>query len=99
MADQHMKKMLICERESGKNALAVEMSFAGRNRGCLGSVYSAAKYLAEAGETYAVPESEGAYPIFAENATEDDKKRAILAHIKRKKGIKVAKCCERLLIN
>ena len=93
------EKMLNCERELGINALAVEVPFGGGNRGCLGLVYSAAKYLAEAGEAWDVPESEGAYPIFQANATENDKKRTISAHIKREKGIKTAKCCERLLIN
>ena len=63
------------------------------------STYSAAKFLAEAGEAWNVPESEGAYPIFAAHATENDKKRTISAHIKREKGIKTAKSCERLLIN
>ena len=93
------EKMLNCERELGINALAVEVPFGGGNRGCLGLVYSAAKFLAEAGEAWDVPESEGAYPIFQANATENDKKRTISAHIKREKGIKNAKCCERLLIN
>ena len=63
------EKMLNCERELGKNALAVEVPFGGGNRGCLGAVYSTTKYLAETKVAY-----EGAYPIFAENATEDDKK-------------------------
>ena len=91
--------MLDCERELGKNALIVEVPFGDGNRGCLGTVYSATKYLAEMGVVWDVPESEGAYPIFAANATEDNKKMAISVHIKRKKGIKTAKCCERLLIN
>ena len=93
------EQMLNCERELGKNALTVEVPFGGGNRGCLGIVYSTAKYLAEAQAEFIVPESEGAYPTFAANATEDDKKRTISAHIRREKGIKVAKCCERLLIN
>ena len=93
------EKMLNCERELGKNALTCEVPFGGGNRGCLGSVYSAAKYLAEAGVVWDVPKSQGAYPIFEANATENDKKKAISAHIKLEKGIKTAKSCERLLIN
>ena len=58
------EKILNCKRELGINALAVEVPFGGENRGCLGLVYSAAKYLAEAGEAWDVPESEGAFPIF-----------------------------------
>ena len=91
------EKMLNCERELGINALAVEVPFGDGNRGCLGLIYSAAKYLAEAGVAWDVPESEGVHPIFAAHATENDKKRTISAHIKREKGIKIAKCCERLL--
>ena len=91
--------MLNYEQELGTNALAVKVPFGGGNRGCLGSVYSAAKYLAEVGVVWDVPESEGAYPIFAAHATENDKKRTISAHIKREKGIKTATCCKRLLIN
>ena len=67
--------MLNCERELGKNAPAVEVPFGDGNRVCLGTVYSAAKYLAEAGVVWDVPESEGAYLIFAANASEDDKKK------------------------
>ena len=83
--------MLNCERELGKNAPAVEVPFGDGNRVCLGTVYSAAKYLAEAGVVWDVPESEGAYHIFAANATEDDKKMTISSHIKREKSIKTAK--------
>ena len=35
-----------------------------------------------------VPESEGAYPTFPEDATEDMKKKEISEFVKRKNGIK-----------
>ena len=57
------EKMLNCERELGKNALAIEVAFGDGNRGCLGTVYSAFKYLAEAWVAWDVPESKGAYQI------------------------------------
>ena len=41
------------------------------------STNSGAKFLAEAGEAWTVPHSQGAYPTFATNATEDEKKREI----------------------
>ena len=65
----------------------------------MGSVYSAAKYLAEAGVAWDIPESKGAYPIFAAHATENDTKRTMSAHIKQEKGTKTTKSCKRLLIN
>ena len=43
------EKMLNCERELGKNALAVDVPFRGVNRGCLGTVYSTTKYLTGGG--------------------------------------------------
>ena len=75
------------------------LSGAGTEDVYVGSVYSAAKYLAEAGVAWDVPESEGVHPIFAAHATENDKKRTVSAHIKREKGINTAKSYERLLIN
>ena len=65
-------------KELGKNALTVEVPFSGGNGGCLVSVYSAVKYLAEAGVAWDVPESEGVYPIFEANASEDTRKGQFL---------------------
>ena len=49
------EKLLNCEQELGENALTVEVPFGGGNRGCLGIVYSDAKFLAEAGVRWEVP--------------------------------------------
>ena len=43
-------KMRIMTQEMGRNALGVQVPFGGGKRGCLGIVYSAAKFLAESGE-------------------------------------------------
>ena len=69
--------MQLCERELGRNALAIRVPFGGGQRGCLGLVYSDAKYIDEAGEPWAVPASEGAYPTFLPHATTEEKKKAI----------------------
>ena len=81
-------KMRTMTQETGRNALGVQVPFGGGKRGCLETVYSAAKFLAEAGVAWTVPKSQGAYPIFTPNATEDQKKKEISEFIERKKGIK-----------
>ena len=90
-------KMRTMTQEMGRNALGVQVPFGGGKRGCLGIVYSAAKFLAEAGEAWTVPNSQGAYPTFAPNATEDQKKKEISEFIEREKGIKTVEATEELL--
>ena len=63
----------------------------------MGIVYSGATFLAGAGEAWTVPNSQGAYPIFAPNATEDQKKKEISEFIEREKGIKTVEATEELL--
>ena len=89
--------MQLCERELGRNALAIRVPFGGGQRGCLGLVYSDAKYIDEAGEPWAVPASEGAYPTFLPHATTEEKKKAISEFIEREKGIKIVRITEELL--
>ena len=73
------------------------MPFGGGKRGCLGVVYSDEKFLAEAGVQWVVPVSEGPYPTFPANATEDMKKKEISEFIKREKGIETVVVVEDLL--
>ena len=82
---EKMRTMIL---EMARNALAIQVPFGGGKRGCLGITYSGAKFLAEAGEAWTVPNSQGAYPTFATNATEDEKKRELSEFIEREKGIK-----------
>ena len=46
---------------------------------------------------WTVPNSQGAYPTFATNATEDQKKKEISEFIKREKGVKTVEATEELL--
>lgn len=88
-----------CERELGRNALAIKVPFGGGRRGCLGLVYSNAKYQAEAGHPWTVPASQGTYPTFATGASDQDKKRTISTFIQTEKGIETVKTVEELLKN
>jgi hypothetical protein len=91
------EKMRALTQELGRNALGIQVPFGGGKRGCLGLVYSQQKFQAEANHEWSVPESEGAYPNFAADATEDDKKKEISQFIEREKGIKTVEATEELL--
>ena len=84
-------------RQLGRNALAVKVSFGGGKRGCLGEVFSGEKFLEEAGVEWTVPISEGAYPNFNANATEQEKKQEISAFIIRETDIKIVEAVGNLL--
>jgi hypothetical protein len=84
-------------RQLGRNALAIKVSFGGGKRGCLGEVFPADKYLADTGEEWNVPASEGAYPNFDGDATEQEKKREISAFIIRETDIKIVEAVGNLL--
>ena len=91
------EKMELLEKELGRNALAIKVPFVGGKRGCLGVVYSDEKFQGEAGTVWTVPESEGTYPTFPDDATADDKKKEISKFIEREKGIKTVEVVEDLL--
>ena len=78
----------LLEHELGSNALKIKVPFGGGKKGCLGVVYSDAKYLAEAGHAWTVPASQGTYPTFPANATDQEKKAIISKFIQDEKGIK-----------
>ena len=63
----------------------------------MGVVYSHDKFQSEAGTVWTVPESEGTYPSFQADATEDEKKKEISKFIEREKGIKTVEVVEDLL--
>ena len=83
------EKMQLAEQELARNALTAKVHFGGGQRGCLGEVYTNAKYFTEAGVNWTVPVSQGAYPTFAAYATNDEKKLAISEFIRDEHGIKV----------
>ena len=63
----------------------------------MGLVYSSEKILTEAGVDLSVPESEGMYPLFVVNTTEDQKKQEISKSIEHEKGIQIVEATEELL--
>ena len=89
----------LCEQELGRNALAIKVPFGGGKRGCLGVVYSDAKYLAETNHAWTVPASQGTYPTFPAGATDQEKKAIISQFIQDEKGIKTVEKVEELLKN
>ena len=89
--------MQCCERELGRNALAVKVPFGGGKRGCLGLVISNEQYRDEAGVDWSVPNTQGAYPTFPADATTEEKKRCISEFIEQEKGIKIVAKVEELL--
>ena len=67
---QHLEKQL------ASNALTAKVSFGGGKKGCLGVVYSKAKFWVEAGQDWIVPQSQGAFPHFPARATDDEKNKS-----------------------
>ena len=71
------------ERELASNALTAKVSFGGGKKGCLGTVYNNVKFRVESGGTdWVVPASQGAYPTFPANSTNDQKKILLQNYIK-----------------
>ena len=91
--------MQLAEQELACNTLTAKVHFGGGNRGCLGVVYTNAKYLNKTGVTWTVPASTDAYPTFATNAINDEKKLAISEFIRDEHGIKVVDAVQELLKN
>lgn len=59
----------------------------GASEGVCGVMYIPVNYLAGPRVAWNVPESEGAYPTFPENSTEDQKEKKKSAFIKYEMGI------------
>jgi hypothetical protein len=84
-------------RQLSRNALAIKVLLKGSKRGYLGEVFPADKYLVDTGKEWHVPESEGAYPNFNIDATEQEKKREIYAVIVCETDIKIVEAVGILL--
>ena len=65
--------------------------------GTLGVVLEDAIFHAEAGVSWVVPTSKGAYPTFAQGGTEDEKKTAISEFIQEEMDIKKVDIVHKLL--
>jgi hypothetical protein len=91
--------MQLAEQELTRNVLTDKVHFGGGSRGCLGVVYTAAEYLTEIGVNWTVPPTQGAYPTFTTNATDDEKKLAISEFIRDEHGIKGVNAVQELLKN
>jgi len=89
----------VLEQELGRNALAIKVPFGGGKKGCLGVVYSDAKFLAEAGQAWTVPATQGSYPTFPVGATDQEKKAIISKFMLHENGIKKVETVEELLKN
>ena len=87
------------EGELASNLLTLKVSFGGGDSGCLGVVFNNAKFHAETGETWIVPQSQGAFPNISSQATEQEKKIAISEYMIEEYNIKVVKAMEELLKN
>ena len=88
---QHLEKQL------ASNALTAKVSFGGGKKGCLGVVYSNAKFHVESGHDWIVPQSQGAFPFFPPQATDDEKKKIIAKFLQDEHDIQVVDICEELL--
>jgi len=87
------------EQELASNALTMKVSFGGGKKGSLGLVFSAAKYLAEAGQDWIVPASEGPFPLFTPNMTDLQKKARIADYLVKEYDLKVVTSGGHLLKN
>ena len=74
-----------------------KVSFGGGKKGCLGCVYKNTKFRVEAGVNRMVPATQGAFPIFPANATDNKKKKLITEFIRDENDILVIEAVEELL--
>ena len=88
------------EEELVSNALTSKVRFGGGKNRCLGIVYDNTKFRIESGGVdWEVPESQGAYPNFPADATDDEKKVIISDSILDEHDILVVEAMEELLKN
>ena len=64
-------------RQMARNALTVKVSFGGGKHGLLALVIGDDEFLKETTKTCIVPDTQGAFPTIAANATEINKKKTI----------------------
>ena len=64
------------------NAVAIKSPFGGGIYGHLGIIMKDVLYHTELGTSWTVPEFSGAYPVFPNDANENDKKRIVADFIK-----------------
>ena len=82
-----------------RNAMAVETSFGGGDHGHLGLVETGVIYQTLTGHAWYIPTTQGIFPIFAQGATNAEKRDEVAKFIVREGDIKKAKLTEELLRN
>ena len=82
-----------------RNAMAIKSPFGGGQHGHLGMIMNPILYHTEAGETWTVSATSGAYPIFPNGATDSNKKALTATFIISEKGIKTEEVMQDLLWN
>ena len=77
------EKMCVVREEIYRNALSIKSSFGGGKRGHKILVKNPTIYQIDTGEEWVVPETDGVYPIFRSDTTENAKKQTIAEFIYR----------------
>lgn len=80
-----------------RNALAVKVSFGGGKHGILALVIRDDKFLKETTKTWVVPDTQGAFPTIAANASEIEKKKAISKFIRNETDLLIVEEAHNLL--
>ena len=84
-------------RQMARNALTVKVSFGGGKHGLLALVIGDDEFLKETTKTWIVPETQGAFPTIAANATEINKKKTISKFIRDETDVLIVEAAHDLL--
>lgn len=90
---QHLKN------ELASNALAAKVGCGGGKKRCLRVVYGKVKYRIEVETDLVVLATQGAYPYFQANATDNNKKKAIAKFLHNEYNIQVVEIIKDILKN
>ena len=91
--------MCVVREEIYCNALSINLTFGGGKRGHEGSATNPTIYRIDMGEDWVIPVTDGVYPIFIANATENAKKQTIAEFISCETNIKMSEVVEEQLKN
>ena len=91
--------MCVMREEIYRNALSIKSSFGGGKRGHKILVKNPKIYQIDTGEEWVVPETDGVYPIFRSDTTENAKKQTIAEFISRNTNINMSEVVKEQLKN
>ena len=91
--------MCVMREEIYRNALSIKSSFGGGKRGHKILVKNPTIYQIDTGEEWVVPETDGVYPIFRSDTTENAKKQTIAEFISRNTNINMSEVVKEQLKN